>query len=81
MRLSSASLSERLTKPKSQGVARRFQHYELLIAEDRENPCLSFSSFASAIASAIVAWLGALSEMPLEQGLKGKTSDRLRVDL
>ena len=31
---SGESSSERVTKPKSQGVARRFQHYELLIAED-----------------------------------------------
>jgi hypothetical protein len=28
------SSSERVTKPKSQGVARRFQHYGLLIGED-----------------------------------------------
>ena len=28
------SSSERVTKPESQGVARRFQHYELLIGED-----------------------------------------------
>ena len=31
---SGESSSERVTKPKSQGVARRFQHYELLIGED-----------------------------------------------
>jgi hypothetical protein len=31
---SGESSSERVIKPKSQGVARRFQHYELLIAED-----------------------------------------------
>ena len=31
---SGESSSERVTKPKSQGVAPRFQHYELLIAED-----------------------------------------------
>ena len=31
---SGESSSERVTKPKSQGVARRFQHYELLIDED-----------------------------------------------
>ena len=31
---SGESSSERVIKPKSQGVARRFQHYELLIGED-----------------------------------------------
>ena len=31
---SGESSSERVAKPKSQGVARRFQHYELLIGED-----------------------------------------------
>jgi serine/threonine protein kinase len=31
---SGESSSERVTKPKSQGVARRFQHYELLVGED-----------------------------------------------
>jgi hypothetical protein len=31
---SGGSSSERVTKPKSQGGARRFQHYELLIGED-----------------------------------------------
>ncbi len=31
---SGESSSERVTKPKSQGVARRFQHYELVIGED-----------------------------------------------
>ena len=31
---SGESSSERVTKPKSQGVARRFQHYELLIDKD-----------------------------------------------
>ena len=31
---SGESSSERVTNPKSQGVARRFQHYELLTAED-----------------------------------------------
>ena len=31
---SGESSSERVTKLKSQGVARRFQHYELLIGED-----------------------------------------------
>ena len=31
---SGESSSERVTRPKSQGVARRFQHYELLIGED-----------------------------------------------
>ena len=31
---SGESSSERAIKPKSQGVARRFQHYELLIGED-----------------------------------------------
>ena len=31
---SGESSSERVTKPKSQGVAPRFQHYELLIGED-----------------------------------------------
>ena len=31
---SGESSSERVTKPESQGVTRRFQHYELLIGED-----------------------------------------------
>jgi hypothetical protein len=31
---SGESSSERVTKPKSQGVARRFQHYEVVVGED-----------------------------------------------
>ena len=29
--------AERVTKPKSQDVARRFQHYEVVVGEDRES--------------------------------------------